>query len=58
MRSFIQQHLRGLSYAVWALTIVSAVALLITRSLPALIAFVILMSCRLFLLRQQREERE
>lgn len=49
MRNFIHRHLRGLSYAVWALTILSSVALLITRSLPSWIAFVILMTCLLFL---------
>lgn len=62
MRNFIHRHLRGLSYAVWALTILSSVALLITHSLPSWIAFVILMTCLLFLnralLRQQREEQE
>ena len=56
MRSFIQRHLRGLSYAVWALTILSSVALLVTRSLPSWVAFVILMICQLFLIRARHKD--
>ena len=56
----IKRHLRGLSYAVWGLTILSSVALLVTRSLPALIAFLALSTCLHFLnqalLRQRHED--
>lgn len=60
MKQIVKRHLRGLSCALWVLTVLSSAALLFTRTLPALLAFLVLMTCLLFLnlalLRQRRGE--